>query len=311
MNKKEIPRPNFINKYEEVCIGWLKDKDIQLDSPPPSQLVFLEKKSPQRTIFYTGKTHPTRDGFYYPNVSLNIFLKRALPIPRGAKRRPQPSLKYIKKFVSNPLRKLIRPLARKPLHYEDAWIYAIHDNGGRPFLVYVNDRKDVVIYKIDEKVILPEIWFKEEDVDNWPFYTEKVREWKRVQRIFVGDDADCSLECPNVKGSFCLGNSILLEISPQCYVFIGEWIYSFMSSEPITKYHSPLFNNDVPMPVAESKTKYFFMVDHLWMKKKDFKKSEESRGDLYYDFYGHGGVTQNKNKQIPFDRYQVIQDRIV
>ena len=56
--------------------------------------------------------------------------------------------------------------------------YLIHDNGGRPFLVNING-KDVSIFKLPKGV--------EEDKDTSKSdYTELVKEYKGVKKIFIG-----------------------------------------------------------------------------------------------------------------------------
>ena len=46
------------------------------------------------------------------------------------------------------------------------------------------------------------------------------------------------------------GNSILVHISENKYVYIGSSIYSFESQAKIIRYISPVGNSDVPYPYA-------------------------------------------------------------
>jgi hypothetical protein len=69
------------------------------------------------------------------------------------------------------------------------------------------------------------------------------------------------------------GNSILVQISDVRYVYIGGDIYSFESPQ-IINYLSPVGRNDAPYPFAETKDRYLFLLDQLWMKKKDLSVTD-------------------------------------
>lgn len=58
------------------------------------------------------------------------------------------------------------------------------------------------------------------------------------------------------------GNSILVQISRQKYLFIESTIYSFQTSDPIQEFYSPVGNNDVPYPVAIG-TKFVYLMLRL------------------------------------------------
>jgi len=113
-----------------------------------------------------------------------------------------------------------------------------------------------------------------------------------------------------LKKSFAQGNSILIHVANDRYVFVGDSVYSFRSHEPIKQYHSPIGNNDVPYPVAESKSSYFFMLDHVWMSKEGFVITSEAPDDLYYHFYGHGGVKQVPTRKGEFQDVQILHARV-
>ena len=58
-----------------------------------------------------------------------------------------------------------------------------------------------------------------------------------------------------------LGNSILLQVSKNKYIFIGYKIYSFLTNVQIVKFVSPVGNSTVPYPYAiNSKGYYYFML---------------------------------------------------
>lgn len=130
--------------------------------------------------------------------------------------------------------------------------YLTHDNGGRPFKVVVNN-KNVNIYK------LPDDYNYDNGSPNKNNYTNLVNSYNNVKQIFIGksvkgDDA-------NGNNKFGLGNSVLLEIANNKYVFIGETIYEFSTYSPITDFFSMIGNSDVPYPLALTKDSVYFLID--------------------------------------------------
>ena len=58
------------------------------------------------------------------------------------------------------------------------------------------------------------------------------------------------------------GNSILLKLSKNKYVYIGSLIYSFNAYNEITTFISPVGNNDVPYPYAiDEKNNYYLLSE--------------------------------------------------
>ena len=119
------------------------------------------------------------------------------------------------------------------------------DNGGRPFYV-VYDGSSVKIFKdsVDDDAWVPI------DVEN---YTTLVKQYKNVEKVFVGKDRRKSKRFD--------GNSILLRLPRNRHVFIGEEVYEFTPPEPITRYYSLVGNSSVPYPVALSSNYAYFMLD--------------------------------------------------
>jgi hypothetical protein len=129
--------------------------------------------------------------------------------------------------------------------------YLTHDNGGRPFKVSVNN-KNVNIYKLPTDY----------NFDNYPNknnYTNLVKSYNNIKQIFIGK----SIKGDDVNGNnkFGLGNSVLIEISNNRYVFIGETIYEFSTNSPITNFFSMIGNSDVPYPLALCKNNVYFLID--------------------------------------------------
>jgi len=109
----------------------------------------------------------------------------------------------------------------------------IHDNGGRPFIVEINDNIAKIYDNTDNKELLLELSFV---------------------KIFYGKEPVES-EYEN--------NSLLLQIALNEYVYIGSVIYKFYTDDEIIDYYSIVGNSDVPYPYAIG-TKYtYLMIEYI------------------------------------------------
>lgn len=141
--------------------------------------------------------------------------------------------------------------------------YKIHDNGGRPFLVEIID-KTVNVYK--------------ELTNN--VYSEKPIKTFIANQIFIGTSPLNNMtRFSGGHGKKFDGNSILLFLKDDKYVFIGWNIFSFRSFAKIVKYDSPVGNSDVPYPYAiDEDDNYYLMIEDVVIK-------NENHGDPYRYFY--------------------------
>lgn len=63
------------------------------------------------------------------------------------------------------------------------------------------------------------------------------------------------------------GNSVLIKIETNKYVFIGNSIFSFNTNSQIISYFSPIGNNDVPYPYAILENgDIYLMIEHVILK---------------------------------------------
>ena len=130
-------------------------------------------------------------------------------------------------------------------------IYFIHDNGGVPFRVAIDElRKRAIIYQYD---------FDQSYESGNLEETEPIILDTEYERVFLGGP----LPDPFITdgNEFELGNSILLHITGNRYIFIGMYIYEFESAEPIIEYISPIGNNDVPYPFAKTASETFLLIE--------------------------------------------------
>lgn len=170
--------------------------------------------------------------------------------------------------------------------------YLTHDNGGRPFKVSVNN-KNVSIYK------LPEDYNYDNGNANKKDYNVLIKTYNNVKQIFIGksvkgDDA-------NGNNKFGLGNSILLEIANNKYVFIGEAIYEFSTSSPVIEFFSMIGNSDVPYPLALTKDNVYFLIDkgyYGYLSREyftDFPKKYNWALDSYSKLWGQYPFAMDEN----------------
>ncbi len=143
--------------------------------------------------------------------------------------------------------------------------YLIHDNGGRPFCVYISPENKIDIYKVNKNNT-----FTENDYAKIYTYTEFVMSFK-PKKTFVGKSPKNKMtEFSSGYGQYFDGNSILLYLGNSKYVFIGSSIFSFKTNKEIVKFVSPVGNSDVPYPYAiDNEDNYYFLIENGIMKIKD------------------------------------------
>jgi hypothetical protein len=150
--------------------------------------------------------------------------------------------------------------------------YYTHDNGGRPFTVSITGNT-VSIYKLLEN----------DSNDNKPKYTKKPILTYQVQNYFIGNSPKCDMTLfSGGYGSKFDGNSILLHMNDNNYIYIGEKIYSFTSNAEIVKYISPVGNSDVPYPYAiDSNNSLYLMIEYVILGEYNTDKYDNPY-DQYY-----------------------------
>lgn len=181
--------------------------------------------------------------------------------------------------------------------------YDTHDNGGRPFRVVVDGTK-VTIYKDAN------IGTFEETAD----YSKLIKELT-VKEVYVGkstgkaEGADHGPE----QARFFLGNSILLHVSGNRYVYIGTEVYEFTMDDKVDEYFSMMGRNDVPYPVLLGTENVYFMIDgdHTYVPRDkfpaNFKRSQWENAYSYY--YGWldpetgKSRTDKERKEVALENY--------
>ena len=167
--------------------------------------------------------------------------------------------------------------------------YYTHDNGGRPFKVVV-DNKKIYVYKYKKY---------DEDTDT-TLYSEKSIKYEKknffkCKNIFIGKSPKNKTTIFSAGyGSKFTGNSILLQIAKNKYVFIGHIIFSFTSKSEIKKFVSPVGNSDVPYPYAiDIDGRYYLMIENIIIDK--ITNIKKYGNDPYEYYYKNATLTNVQN----------------
>ena len=125
------------------------------------------------------------------------------------------------------------------------------------------------------------------------------------QKIFIGKSIkgdDMYASFPNNPAGAAkagLGNSILLNLSGNKYVFIGESVYEFDTPDHIKEFYSMIGNNDVPYPVAVGEKNVYFIIEKTYLSRnyfEGFPKKYSWGLDSYARLWGQGPFMPNLSK---------------
>lgn len=183
--------------------------------------------------------------------------------------------------------------------------YFTHDNGGRPFMVNIN-KNNVEIYKYSNNLDIDHEITKND-------YNILVKTYKNVNKIFIGN----SIKGDDANGNkkFGLGNSILLKIGNNNYVFIGDYVYEFQSLDNIIDFFSMIGNSDVPYPVAIGEKNVYYLIDkgsNGYLSKEyfeDFPNKHSWGLDSYAKLWGQKPFTDNIPKNANFTQAENIRKK--
>ena len=149
-------------------------------------------------------------------------------------------------------------------------VYYTHDNGGRPYKVRVDDANKIL-----------KVYTEIHNDDNDHEYEKKHHISLKFKKLFVGKSPKTRMT-EFSGGIGFTGNSLLLDVGRNIYVFIGERIIRFTNDVPIVKFVSPVGNSDVPYPYAiDDEGNILFILE---MKKYNYVKYDKKMFDCPTDF---------------------------
>jgi hypothetical protein len=188
--------------------------------------------------------------------------------------------------------------------YNDPF-FLTHDNGGRPFIVYLpkggGGKLGVSVYRIPKGSTDPK--------PNRSAYTQLVFSSNKVARVWIGKSPkNRTTEPGRGYGRAFDGNSILVQHNDLDYTFIGNMIFSFRAYAPITHFVSPVGNNDVPYPYAidQDGCNYLF-AEHKTIKSIPSEFADPY--DYYYAIFRDKRVKSNSGIR-PFSQRRIVVRRL-
>jgi hypothetical protein len=270
---------NLIHRWIKITDKIISEKKTNDKQNPDNKLdctKFVEYIDPRTK--HTIKGLELKKGFINQIFELNNLEKKATKIPKNYKKKKIQN-NFIKKYCDSTKEKLTKNIIK--INHPNSKQYFIHNNGKKPFLVYIS-KNECNIYTYnginDNKYYL-----SQEDIDNeekW-IYFNKVATYKNPIKVFIGKSPKIKIFINDFGKDFD-GNTILLQIEKENYVFIGPFIYEFsIKDDKIIEYYSPL-NYDIPNPYAIGNKNIYFMRDMVYVPIDNF--SNLNNEEFWFEF---------------------------
>ncbi len=183
--------------------------------------------------------------------------------------------------------------------------YKVHDNGGRPFLVVI-EKNEINVFTHGEN--------NDENNDEDYNYTIHILTIVNFLGYWNG------YHPANPTDTRFMGNSILVQLNPHKYIFIGKNIYMFSTFDIIYDYYSEVGNSNVPYPVALGEDNTYYMLDCKYLTNNQIPIVIQPL-ELYSYYYGHITVpndplllnvkknTDPRNFAVGMTDLEILQDR--
>jgi hypothetical protein len=163
--------------------------------------------------------------------------------------------------------------AGKSQRWNKASGYFTHDNGGRPFYVKTRDGKLSVLYgRMDNAAF--------DNKDMGRIYDKKVLELPKYEKLMIGSNTGKYMYKHSPEGK---GNSFLVHVSGDKYVFIGDHVYEFHTKDTIKEFHGIMGNSDVIYAFAVGEENVYFFLDDMYMPKKLMSSDVEDPYRFYFE----------------------------
>jgi hypothetical protein len=153
--------------------------------------------------------------------------------------------------------------------------YFTHDNGGRPYKVVIT-KDTFAVYRPCKT-----------ELHSWgttytgAYLTEVIAPTK-YNKVFIGRDKSLGKDFD--------GNSVLVNVSGNAYVFIGHEVCGMIIDDEIIEYKSPVGNSDVPYPYAIGKNNTYLFLDYVFTPNKSCNGNSI---DPYIQYYDNGDMYTN------------------
>jgi hypothetical protein len=196
-------------------------------------------------------------------------------------------------------------------------VYFIHDNRERPFIVYVINNTVYIYKKPIDAYHIPDLSYTYTSKDKW-MYVQFIKQYKYKQ-IWIANNYNIDNigkydpKLNIFKDKYFIGNSILLKLNTNDYLYIGDNIYKFKTqNDIIIDFYSPVGRNDVPYPVAIGNNNIYFLLDKKYVSVNKFiKLDKKMKIHAYSYFYGYEGDEALKKYAKSIKHVKNIQKRIL
>lgn len=155
--------------------------------------------------------------------------------------------------------------AGKSQRWNKATGYFTHDNGGRPFYVKIHDGKISVLRGICDDLC-------DSTKEIGPVYNKHVLTIQAYKKIWIGENSGKYANKHEIKGT---GNSILVHVAADKYVFIGDHVFEFRTSDEIKEFHGIVGNSDVIYAFAIGEENTYFFVEDKYLPNNAIPKEED------------------------------------
>jgi hypothetical protein len=150
-------------------------------------------------------------------------------------------------------------------------LYFTHNNGGLSFMIEVNS-KLIRVFKMSADNKTPN-----SEIRKNPklYFDNEVQDIKNYKKFF-------SSEKPSWAGKYIShepGNSVIVDLGDNNYIYIGSIIKSFKTHDKILKYYSPIGNSGVAYPYAVGEENTYLLIEDVYLPNNEVAK------DPYQTYY--------------------------
>ena len=290
----------IVKKVKNGSKRWMKSINVNKKySQNCNKFVIYEKKKKIGFSVLVG-IKSSKDRYIHKWVNYNKFEDKLTKIPTGYLLR-KITTKFINDSYCGKKTLLIKQNVPK-IYLNNYKKYITHFNGDRPYLVCIG-KKEILIYVIDFEKYIDDVVFNNSENIYWK-YTKMVKKYENIEKVFIGKSKKHSKKFD--------GNTILLQLNNNKYVFICNNINEFKLNDHIEKYYSSIGNSDVPYPIILGKKNVYFMLDYTYVDRKLFpdNMTDTDWSDCYSYYYGHVGDTVFEKYAKPIKNIKLIHNRL-
>lgn len=183
-------------------------------------------------------------------------------------------------------------------------IYFVEDNGARPFMVKI-DKSVVEVWRFNYKRTEED---KKNNPERVPIYDKLIKSFTDYKKVYVGKSTSGEYE------DDFEGNSILIKLEPQKYIYIGWIIYSFTTNDEIHTFVSDMGNSGVSYPYGIGSKNTYFLIEDTFLPNELLSDLLCRSGKCYFDdpyefFYSYDDKKRNKDfrKMYPMKKRVLVK----